>query len=77
MTKATYVSIYRGMVITAPDTPAYVCDTCGYQEFEHTAIKRLLDLTQPRSDKRDSGTVYLPTVPSADTPTPRKPPQPK
>ncbi len=40
-TKATYVRLYRGMLITVPDSAVYLCDYCGYQEFERDVIQHL------------------------------------
>ncbi|MDX1994502.1 MAG: hypothetical protein SF029_19120 [bacterium] len=38
---ATYLQLYRGMMISVPDTPAYICDFCNYQEFEFEAVHQL------------------------------------
>jgi len=58
---ATLVTIQQGLVISAPNTPAYVCDVCGYQEFEPEAVHRLRRLigppesgARPRSGPGDS-----------------------
>lgn len=40
-THTTYVTIFEGMFISAPNTPVWQCDICQYQEFERQAINRL------------------------------------
>jgi YgiT-type zinc finger domain-containing protein len=42
---ATYLRLYRGLLVAAPDTPAHVCDVCGYQEFDQAAMRDILMLT--------------------------------
>ena len=42
--KTTYVQMYHGKVISAPDIDAYVCDMCGYQEIEQTALRHVHSL---------------------------------
>ena len=42
---ATYTRLYRGLLVAAPDTPAHVCDVCGYQEFDQSAMRDILMLT--------------------------------
>jgi hypothetical protein len=39
--RATLTRVHQGMMISAPDTPAYICDMCGYTEFERQAVLRL------------------------------------
>lgn len=39
--RATFVRLHGGMVVSAPDTPAYVCDVCAYTEFEREAVRQL------------------------------------
>ncbi|MFO7322707.1 MAG: hypothetical protein DIU68_013330 [Chloroflexota bacterium] len=34
----TYVRVVNGMVISMPDTTAYTCDVCGFQEFDYAAL---------------------------------------
>jgi len=40
----TFARIHNGHVVSAPHTPRYTCDICGYQEFEPEALERLLRL---------------------------------
>jgi YgiT-type zinc finger domain-containing protein len=42
--RATYTTIYKGALLTVPDMPVAMCDICGYQEFDRTAIMRLESL---------------------------------
>jgi len=43
------VQIYEGRILSVPDMPAYVCDICGYQEFDYQAMQSLY-LLMGRSD---------------------------
>lgn len=36
--KMTYVRVIEGMMMSVPDTLAYTCDVCGYQEFDRDAV---------------------------------------
>ncbi|GAB4408679.1 MAG: hypothetical protein Kow00106_01910 [Anaerolineae bacterium] len=40
-TTATYVEVYEGTLIQAPNTAAWRCDTCGQVYFDESAIQRL------------------------------------
>jgi YgiT-type zinc finger domain-containing protein len=40
-TTATYVEVYQGTLIQAPNTAAWRCDTCGQVYFDEAAIQRL------------------------------------
>lgn len=40
-TMATYVEVYEGTLIQAPNTAAWRCDTCGQVYFDESAIQRL------------------------------------
>lgn len=40
----TYLRLYRGMVLSVPDTPAYVCDYCGFYEFDLAALQSIQSL---------------------------------
>lgn len=42
---ATYIHIYDGRIIAAPDTPVQICDVCARQEFDPSALARLYALT--------------------------------
>ena len=39
--KTTFVCVYDGMLVSAPDTPAHLCDVCGFQEFDYDSIMAL------------------------------------
>lgn len=36
-----YVSVQYEMLISVPDMPTYICDVCGYQEYERAALRQL------------------------------------
>lgn len=75
--KATYVHVHRGMLISVPDTPAYICDACGYREFDQGAVQQLRALVggQKGGGADDTTTTYK-TSPF-DKPDANKPQQPK
>lgn len=76
--KITYVGLYKGRILTAPDTPARVCDVCGYREFDEFAIEHLYKLTG-----RIASTPEELAPPAKSSPVDfdlleaKKPPQPK
>ena len=74
--KAPYVSLYHGMVISAAEMPAYVCDVCGFQEFDRSALKALIDLAYPYTESNDDNSSVTHNVPAVDAPSPTKPPRP-
>ncbi len=37
----TYVHLYGGALLSVPNMQVYVCDVCGFQEFEETAFEQL------------------------------------
>lgn len=65
--RATFTRIQRGQMISAPDTPAYICDMCGYTEFEPNAVLRLNRLLGEDGDAKDSDTNKAPAY-SLDEP---------
>jgi YgiT-type zinc finger domain-containing protein len=74
--KVTYVNLYKGRVISAPETSAYVCDVCGYQEFDHLAIEHLHSLTSEDRSISDD-TLYVTKSAPVELQEANKPPQPK
>lgn len=63
---ATYARLYQGMVLSLPDASAYVCDYCGYQEFDLTVLQYIQALIgtdpttmneAPRALKTASGEI--------------------
>jgi hypothetical protein len=50
--RSFYCQWSNGKFITAPDFPAWVCDVCGWREYEREAVldlQTLLDLNLPQS----------------------------
>lgn len=39
--KMTYVRVMDGMMMSVPDTLAYTCDVCGYQEFDRDTVAHI------------------------------------
>ncbi len=62
---AVYVRMYSDMLLSAMDMPAYVCDVCGYQEFDESALVQLEELLNDRSEA-DAGTTASSSVASVD-----------
>lgn len=56
----TYVRLHEGMLISAPDTPVWTCDICGYQEFDHDAVANLDALLRTADSSPDSQRSKLP-----------------
>ena len=61
VTTATYVQVYHGTLIHAPDTAAWQCDTCGETYFDDATLGRIAALI---------GTGGLP--PNRHEPAPRE-----
>jgi hypothetical protein len=72
----TYITLYKGRIISAPDTPAYICDVCNYQEFDQQAIQQLQLLTGQNEAGADDA-AYPPRSASTEIREAGKPPQPK
>jgi len=53
LTKVPFVRLYQGLLISAPDTPAFVCDVCGYQEYEQDALALILALAGEHDYEED------------------------
>lgn len=54
---ATYARVEDGQMIVVPAMPVYVCDVCGYTEFEREAVahvSRLLGSEAPDLDASGS-----------------------
>ncbi len=65
----TYFAQVPGEMITAPDFPAWVCDICGFQEYDSLALTWLyvlLDHSPARSAKR----ANRPHAPADEAPSP-------
>ena len=45
----TYFAQVSGEMITAPDFPAWVCDICGFQEYDSLALTWLYVLLDPNT----------------------------
>ncbi|MBN2046641.1 MAG: YgiT-type zinc finger protein [Anaerolineaceae bacterium] len=45
--QVTYFAWLGPEVVTVPDFPAWVCDVCGYREYDSHAIRRLSVLLDP------------------------------
>jgi YgiT-type zinc finger domain-containing protein len=45
----TYFAHVPGEMITVPDFPAWVCDICGFQEYDSLALTRLYVLLDPNT----------------------------
>lgn len=48
----TYLTWMAEELITVPDFPAWVCDVCGYREYDPTALKRLNVLLNPNLGRK-------------------------
>lgn len=47
ITHVTYFTHVIGEMITVPDFPAWICDICGYQEYDSRALSWLYVLLDP------------------------------
>ncbi|MBN2554546.1 MAG: YgiT-type zinc finger protein [Anaerolineales bacterium] len=73
---ASFFTDVDGAVITLPDFPAWICDLCGYREYDNSALSKLQALlaTEQKIPKPPSR-VQPPSEPEppskgADTPRP-------
>lgn len=39
--RATYVQVYGDLFISVPHIRAWICDICGYQEFDRATLLRI------------------------------------
>lgn len=52
--RSTYVGWADGRFITVPDFPSWVCDVCGWREYDRTALSELqtlLNLNQSQQER--------------------------
>ncbi len=52
--RATFARVIHGKMISAPDTPAFICDVCGYNEFEYGALMALTQLLGDETKGREA-----------------------
>ena len=52
MAHVTYFADVPGEMIMAPDFPAWVCDICGYQEYDSLALTWLYALLDPNTARK-------------------------
>lgn len=52
--RATFTRLFRGRIVSAPDTPAFVCDVCGYTEFERASVQQLHHLLGGKSSLKEA-----------------------
>jgi YgiT-type zinc finger domain-containing protein len=45
--KTTYLCLHRGMLVSVPDMPVWMCDICGHEEFDRDAVAQLEALLGP------------------------------
>ncbi|NSW53324.1 MAG: YgiT-type zinc finger protein [Anaerolineae bacterium] len=48
----TYLTWMGPELVTVPDFPAWVCDVCGYREYDLNALKRLNVILNPGLGRR-------------------------
>lgn len=65
----TYLGIYNGMLLSAPQIPFWTCDICQHQEFDREAVERLESLLASDDGLKQR---IADKITSSDT---RKPPQ--
>ncbi len=41
--RAAFISVHQQQLVVLPNAIAYICDICGYQEFDDSAVKALSD----------------------------------
>jgi hypothetical protein len=74
MTQATYVQVYGDLFISAPHMRAWVCDICGYQEFDRAdllLIETLVGQVNQPSAHGNAPRTTAPDAPESKT-TPRR-----
>jgi len=67
--RATYVHVYGDMLVSVPHMLAWVCDICGYQEFDRATLLRLETMmgqvNTPTANDWSSAKMQPPDVPEA------------
>jgi hypothetical protein len=61
----TYVRMYNGRLLSAPNVQVYTCDVCGYEEFEPEAMQQLQSLA-PESVSLPDDVRYVSKPPTTD-----------
>jgi YgiT-type zinc finger domain-containing protein len=70
----TYSAVYRGALFSVPNVPAWLCDICGYIEYDEVTMERLEMLVgETLMDRADAGTEgkLSPFDADADLPEPK------
>ncbi|MCS6872284.1 MAG: hypothetical protein RML95_11955 [Anaerolineae bacterium] len=44
--RANVIHFYNGLLVCAPNTPAWECDICRYREFDANVLRRISLLVQ-------------------------------
>ena len=48
----TYTRVYHDQMLVLPNTDVFICDVCGYWEFEAQAIQQIQSVEFRTSEKR-------------------------
>jgi YgiT-type zinc finger domain-containing protein len=70
----TYSAVYRGALFSVPAVPAWLCDICGYIEYDEATMERLEALVgETLMERPDAGMEgkLTPIEPDADMPEPK------
>ena len=70
----TYLRMVGDLLVSAPDTPLWKCDICGYEEFDREAIMHLEALLGQYESVPDSQRMNpkLQSLDASDSTTPRR-----
>lgn len=71
--EVTYTRIHNGHPISAPQTPRYVCDICGYKEFDPEALENLLRMVGKSLSRTGDNAKRRPTAAKPEAQGKRKP----
>ena len=74
--KAVYTRLVGDKVVSMPDMHAYVCDICGYKEYDYTAMQQLQHLINADGEKVKNKRAFSQTH-TGDTPLPKNTRRPK
>jgi len=48
----TYTQVYYGMLVSVPNTPAWVCDMCHTVEYDRQSVQRIAALMEQAGPPR-------------------------
>jgi len=80
LTNRPYLVLHRQRLFTVPDATCYICDICGYHEFDDAIVQMMSDMVygaDQASQVTNEPTPSLKHAPAAEDELPTRPQPPK